>query len=48
VSSNTFKYWYLKFLFERLPEAMTEDDFRSLLPYNVDKTLLAIPAVAAP
>jgi ferredoxin len=46
--SDTFKYWYLKFLFERLPEAMTEDDFRARLPYNVDKTFLAVPSVAEP
>jgi len=30
-------YWYLKHLFERLPEAMTEKDFRALLPYNKQK-----------
>jgi len=36
-------YWYLKYLFEHLPEAMTEDDFRALLPYNVDKKQLAGP-----
>ncbi len=30
-------YWYLKYLFEHLPEAMTEEDFRALLPYNLQK-----------
>nr|WP_245532062.1 transposase domain-containing protein [Desulfobacter postgatei] len=33
-------YWYLKFLFENLPEAMTEDEFKALMPQNVDKNLL--------
>jgi transposase len=47
-SSGLEPYWYLKFLFERLPEAMTEDDFRARLPYNVDKTFLAVPSVAEP
>lgn len=34
-------YWYLKYLFEKLPEAMTADEFKVLMPQNVDKTLLA-------
>ncbi len=37
-------YWYLKYLFERLPEAMTTEDFESLLPYNIDKNIIAAPA----
>ena len=37
-------YWYLKYLFEHLPEAMTADEFMALMPQNVDKTLLAGPA----
>ncbi len=37
-------YWYLKFLFEKLPEAMTSEDYKSLLPYNVDKKLIEKPA----
>lgn len=37
-------YWYLKYLFERLPEAMSSDDFEKLLPHNVDKERLASPA----
>jgi len=37
-------YWYLKYLFENLPESMTEDDFKSLLPQNVNASLLAGPA----
>lgn len=39
-------YWYLKYLFEHLPEAMTEDDFQILLPYNVPKERLSTPAVS--
>ncbi len=30
-------YWYLKHLFERLPEAMTEADFKALLPNQIGK-----------
>jgi len=30
-------YWYLLYLFEKLPGAVTEDDFRALLPYVVTK-----------
>ncbi len=37
-------YWYLKYLFENLPEAMTVDDFTALMPQNVDKKLLAGPS----
>jgi transposase len=37
-------YWYLRYLFEKLPEAMTEDDFRSLLPQYLDQSQLAGPA----
>ena len=37
-------YWYLKYLFENLPEAMTADEFKALMPQNVDKKLLAGPA----
>ncbi|MCG8616108.1 MAG: IS66 family transposase, partial [Desulfobacterales bacterium] len=36
-------YWYLKCLFERLPEAMTDDDFSALLPHRIDKELIARP-----
>ena len=38
-------YWYLKYLFENLPEAMTADEFMVLMPQNIDKNLLAGPAV---
>lgn len=37
-------YWYLKYLFEHIPEAMTTKDFEALLPHNVDKNKLAGPA----
>jgi transposase len=37
-------YWYLKYLFENLPEAMTTDEFKALMPQNIDKNLLAGPA----
>ncbi len=30
-------YWYLRYLFDRLPAAETEEDYRSLLPQNTDK-----------
>lgn len=42
-SSGLEPYWYLKYLFERLPEAMTEDDFSALLPHRIDKGLIARP-----
>jgi len=37
-------YWYLKYLFEHLPEAMTTEEFETLLPHNVDKNALEGPA----
>ncbi len=45
-SNGLEPYWYLKYLFEQLPGAMTEEDFRALLPYNVDKNQLAGPTVS--
>lgn len=36
-------YWYLKYLFEHLPEAMTTEEFEALLPYNIDKTKIEGP-----
>jgi transposase len=38
-------YRYLKYLFENLPEAMTADEFKALMPQNIDKNLLAGPAI---
>jgi len=37
-------YCYLKYLFENLSEAITADEFRVLMPRNIDKKLLAGPA----
>ena len=34
-------YRYLRFLFEKLPYAKTEDDYRALLPQNINATDLA-------
>jgi len=34
-------YWYLRYLFEKLPEAMTTEDFTALTPQHIDKTVLA-------
>ncbi|MEJ2567254.1 MAG: transposase domain-containing protein, partial [candidate division WOR-3 bacterium] len=31
---------YLRYLFEHLPLAVTEEDFKKLLPQYVDKTLI--------
>ena len=36
-------YWYLKYLFEHLPCAMTEEDFRALLPYTLEKNTTTPP-----
>ena len=36
-------YWYLRYLFKNLPEAMTSEDFKQLLPMYVDKAALNIP-----
>ncbi len=30
-------FWYLKQLFEQLPEAMTSEQFEALMPYNIQK-----------
>ena len=37
-------YWYLRYLLEKLPEAMTEDDYKALLPQYLDPSQLAGPA----
>ena len=36
-------YWYLRYLFEKLPEAMTRDDFKALLPQYIDPSQLDGP-----
>jgi len=33
-------YWYLRYIFERLPLAKKDADFRALLPQNIDRSLL--------
>jgi transposase len=30
-------YWYLRFLFEKLPLAKTQEDYKALLPHYIDK-----------
>jgi len=42
-ANNLEPYWYLRYLFERLPEAKTKDEYRALLPLHVDKSLLGGP-----
>ena len=37
-------YFYLRYLFERLPLAKTEEDYRSLLPQNLTPEDIALPA----
>jgi transposase len=39
-------YWYLRYLFEKLPEAMTDDDYRNLLPLYLDQSQLAGPTIS--
>ena len=36
-------YWDLRYLLEKLPDAMTEDDYKSLLPQYLDSASLAGP-----
>jgi transposase len=36
-------YWYLRYLFERLPKAKTRDEYQALLPQYVDKSLIDKP-----
>ncbi len=33
-------YWYLRFLLEKAPDLKSKDDFRSLIPQNVDRQLI--------
>jgi transposase len=37
-------YWYLRFLFEKLPQAMTEEDYKALLPQYMKPSQLSGPA----
>jgi len=36
-------YWYLRHVFERLPLAKTDEDYRALLPQHIDRSLVAVP-----
>jgi len=36
-------YFYLRCLFEKLPDAQTTDDYRALLPQYIDRALLGVP-----
>jgi len=36
-------YWYLRYLFENLPQAMTEDDYKALLPQYLEPSQLSGP-----
>jgi transposase len=40
-ANNLEPYCYLRFLFEKIPFASTEDDYKSLLPNRIDRSLLA-------
>jgi len=37
-------YWYFRYILENLPDAMTEDDYKALLPQYLDQSQLAGPA----
>ena len=41
-ANNLDPYKYLRYLFEQLPFASSEDDYRALLPYNLGQTDLAL------
>ena len=36
-------YWYLRYLFERLPKAKTTEEYKALLPYCVDRSQINRP-----
>ena len=38
-------YWYFRYLLEKLPKAVTYDDYKALLPQYLDKSQLAGPPV---
>ena len=37
-------YFYLRYLFDQLPLAETEDDYRNLLPQSLSPDQIALPA----
>ena len=39
-------YWYLRYVFEQLPLAKTDEDYQALLPQHIDRSLVAIPGQA--
>jgi transposase len=41
-ANNLEPYKYLRYLFEKLPFASSEDDYRALLPFNLGQTDLAL------
>ncbi len=43
-ANNLEPYWYLRYLFDRLPSARTTEDYKALLPQNVDKKQIRLSA----
>ena len=43
-ANNLEPYWYLRYLFDRLPVARTAEDLKSLLPQNVEKKQISLSA----
>jgi len=43
-ANNLEPYWYLRYLFDRLPSARTKEDYKVLLPQNVDKKQIRLSA----
>ena len=41
-ANNLEPYKYLRYLFEKLPFASSEDEYRALLPYNLGQTDLTL------
>jgi len=39
-ANNIEPYWYLRILFEKLPELKTKEDFLPYLPQNIDRALI--------
>jgi transposase len=44
-ANNLEPYRYLRFLFEKLPFASTEADYKSLLPNRIDRSLLTVEPI---
>jgi transposase len=42
-ANNLEPYWYLRYLFEKLPSAKTTEDYKSLLPQYVDNIKIGRP-----